>query len=281
MQDATKLAAEMKGFDTSKVAVDDDQEVPTIAAGSAEEREALEAMEALLPDGPPKTASAEMKLLCLRGRKYDPARAAALMPDLINLIEELDLRSPSAQLKADLASGKVVVTGAKDEMNRAVVWLRLRFHDPKQCGPRDMGRLFATVILHALRDENTARCGIVILQDFTGVGMKNIDPKTGKYLFGECFPRLPVRIGRACIFNPPWFIGKVVLPVVKAFMSPKLKSRLVIVNGSKPAGLAAILPPTSLTEELGGSFPFDLASWAASLEPAASGDAWRVDPMAS
>jgi len=64
-------------------------------------------------------------------------------------------------------------------------------------------------------------------------------------------------------------------------MSPKLKSRLVIVNGSKPAGLAAIFPPTSLTEEHGGSFPFDLATWAASLEPAASGDAWRVDPMAS
>ena len=125
---AKELASGFKGVDTSKVAVDDDQQAPTIEAGSAEESAALEAMDALIPEGSPaKAASKEMKLLCLRGRKYDPNRAATLLPGLIELIEELDLRSPSEQLKADLASGKVVVTGAKDGMNRAIVWIRFRF----------------------------------------------------------------------------------------------------------------------------------------------------------
>jgi len=272
MGDASKahaLATGMKGMDTSKVAVDDDQEAPTIAAGSAEEKAALEVMEALLPEGSEsKAVSTEMKLMCLRGRKYEADRAAALVPDLLALIDELELRTPSEQLKADLESGKVVATGAKDEQGRAIVWIRFRLHDPKKCGPRDFARLIATIMLHLLKDENTARCGVAIMQDATGLGLKNIDPKTAKFVFGSVFPRLPIRVGRLCLFNPPWFIGKIVFPIVKTLMSPKLRSRIVNVNGSDPAPLTEFFPLASLTPEHGGTFAFDLASWAASVKPA-------------
>ena len=73
---------------------------------------------------------------------------------------------------------------------------------------------------------------------------------------------------RICMFNPPWFVGNIVFPVVKAFMSPKLKSRLAVCKGSNPANLTEFFPLTSLTEEHAGSFSFDLASWAPGIAPA-------------
>ena len=236
---ALKVAASLKGIDTSKVAVDDeDQAAITIAAGSTEEAAALEAMEALIEaDSPAKAASQELKLMCLRGRKYDPVRAAALMPDAISLIDTLDLKSGSDQLTSDLASGKAVMTGARDRQERAIVWLRFRLHDPRQCEPRDFARLVATLMLNALKDAETARRGVVILQDMTGLSIRNLDPKTAKFMFGSVLPRLPVRIARVVIFNPPWIVGRVILPVAKTLMSPKLRSRLVVIHSSNAAML--------------------------------------------
>ena len=125
---ALRTASEMRGLDTSKVVIDDDQAPPKIEAGSADEQAALAAMEDLLADGSPsKAASADLKLMCLRGRKYDAARAAALLPELLALIEELDLATPTPRLAADLASGKFVMTGATDGAGRKILWLRFRW----------------------------------------------------------------------------------------------------------------------------------------------------------
>ena len=268
---ALQTASEMRGLDTSKVVIDDDQAPPKIEAGSADEQTALAAMEDLLADGSPsKAASADLKLMCLRGRKYDGARAAALLPDLIELIEELDLATPTPRLAADLASGKFVMTGATDGAGRKILWLRFRFHDPKVSSPKDFARAAATVMLHALRDADTARCGVAVLQDMTGLRMKNISPPTAKLMFGQVFPRLPVRLGKLCVYNPPWFVGRILLPIVRMLLSAKLRARLVVLNGADREPLYRQFEPASLTEELGGSYPFDLACWAASVEPALS-----------
>jgi len=267
-QGALRLVASMRGMDMGKVAFDDDQEAPTIAAGSREEKARLGVMEELLAAlSPAKAASAELKLMCLRGRKYRAADAAALVPELLALVAELDLKRSSSQLREDLASGKVVMTGAKDAAGRTILWLRFRYHDPKRCGPRDFARLVASIVLTALKDPDTARCGVAILQDMTDVSLKNLDPKTAKYLFGSIFPRLPVRIGRAVIFNPPWFVGNVVIPFLRMLMSAKLRSRIVIVSDANPAPLYAFLPRSSLTQEHGGSFPFDLRAAVRGINP--------------
>ena len=74
---ALKMASRIKGLDTTKVVVDDDQALPAIAAHSEEEGALLREMEGLLvPGSSAQSAGVELKLMCLRGRKYEPARAA-------------------------------------------------------------------------------------------------------------------------------------------------------------------------------------------------------------
>ena len=58
---------------------------------------------------------------------------------------------------------QVCYTGGKDSYNRGVVWLRFRFHNPKESKARDLCRLVATVMLDALKDPDVQRHGIVII----------------------------------------------------------------------------------------------------------------------
>jgi len=222
---AMSLASNMKGLDTSKVEVDDeDQAPPTIAAGSKEERALLVELEALLP-AECAGVSQEIKLMCLRGRKYDPARGAALVPDLLALIGELGLDKSDPAMWTQISTGKVCPTGAKDAQGRAIVWLRFARHEPRVYDAKKFGALIATMMLRTLRDPDVARCGIVIIQDMRGISLSNLDPSAAKFVFGHVFPRLPVRVGRIVAFHPPWIVGHVILPIVMAFMSKKLKAR--------------------------------------------------------
>ena len=59
--------------------------------------------------------------------------------------------------------------------------------------------------------------------------------------------------------------AQVVLPVLKRLLSPKLRARLVIVNGAKSKALYTYFPQSSLTEEHGGNFNFDHTVWASTM----------------
>lgn len=84
----------------------------------------------------------------------------------------------------------------------------------------------------------------------------------GSQVFGTVIPHLPVRVGRICVFNPPWIVGKVLLPFVLTFMSRKLKNRIVIIKGEEPENLLEHIPATALPTELGGQLQFDAQAWA-------------------
>ena len=85
-QSAMKMASQLKGINTEGIEVDEEQVPPSIAAESKEEAEELAKMEALVQAaGVAEVIGADKatKLLCLRGRKYDAERAAALLPKLL------------------------------------------------------------------------------------------------------------------------------------------------------------------------------------------------------
>ena len=274
------LASGLKGMDTSNVDVDDEQTPPMVACGSAEERELLQkletqmaATEALLAKWEAFEASSkiykEIPLWCLRGRKYDVDRALELLPRLIDMIEELELEKEDAagdRLLADLETHKLVATGTKDPGGRGVVWARLRFHDPKVSKAKDMGRLMASVMLHVLRhDPEVQRLGVSIVQDMNGLGLGNLDPLAAKYLLGHVLSNLPIRVGRICIVHPPWIVGKIILPIAMTLMSAKLRSRIAIINGSKPDPLFQHVPRSALPLELGGEAQIDIPAFVAAV----------------
>lgn len=193
-------------------------------------------------------------------------RAAALLPKTLSLIDELDLASSSPKLRADLRSGKLNVPGGHDEQGRAIVWLRLRFHQPKEGTPQDFGRLLTTCMLHALQTAHAQQSGVVLVNDLRGLRLSNLDPSIFRLIASSIVPRLPVRVGRIILFSPPFFFGRFVLPVVFTLLSKKLRSRIIVINSSNPELIHKYIAPTSLPAELGGSFPYDMESIAKQLE---------------
>ena len=263
---AARMVKELKsgGIDTSKIEVDDDQEDPAVEAGSIAEKQLLELMEGLLVDDASKAAPFAVKLMCLRGRKYEVERAAELLPNFLALCTEFGVDDePGDQLKADALSGKMVMTGAVDPKGRPLFTLRLRNHKPKESKAIDMARLLSRVMVQALRKSVDAqRFGIVLLNDMSGVSVRNMDPAVPKLMFSSVFPRLPIRLARLCIFAPPFIIGRVVLPTVLFFMSKKLRARLTAINGRDFKALHEVYPAALLTADLGGTLAFDEAKFA-------------------
>ena len=73
------------------------------------------------------------------------------------------------------------------------------------------GGLSLVVGTHALLSEDTSfhRLGLVIIHDMNGIGLKNLDPGAVKLILGRVLPTMPIRLGRVCVINPPWVIGRV------------------------------------------------------------------------
>ena len=262
---AKNIVSNLKGLDTSGVEVDEEQAPPSCAVGSPEEKALLAELQEATKD---IVASDDIKLLCLRGRKYDVARAAELLPKHLALRNEIrDLgRADTEPLIEDLKSNKMVCTGGKDADGRAIIWLRLRFNDPKKSKALDMGRLIATVQLEALKDPEVAARGIIVVNDMTGVKLKNLDPSAVKFIMGTVLPAMPVRVGRICLFNPPWIIGNIIFPIAINFMSKKLRGRIANLTGDfRFAKLHEYVPPAQLAAEHQGTMPFDGEAWAAKM----------------
>jgi hypothetical protein len=65
-----KIAGQIKGLDTSKVEVDDEQAPPTVEAGSAEEQALYQEMEGHMKSAglAPESFDKDIKMMCLRER---------------------------------------------------------------------------------------------------------------------------------------------------------------------------------------------------------------------
>merc|ERR1711988_1407735 len=96
-----------------------------------------------------------------------------------------------------------------------------------------------------------------MLSDMSHVGLKNVDPGVPKMLMAKVFPSLPIRVGRFVIFNPPWIVGHIILPIVFALMSKKLRSRILLIKGDHPKKIQSVLPKTAVPESLAGTLPVD------------------------
>ena len=128
-----------------------------------------------------------------------------------------------------------------------------------------MARLVVTVMCKALEDVETQRRGIVMFSDGSEVGLRNMDPRVPKYLMGSVLPRLPVRVARIVMYNPPFIVGRVIFPIVRALMSRKVAARIALLPSADHDALHAILPPAAISADYGGSRPFHLAGWLGEL----------------
>ena len=59
------------------------------------------------------------------------------------------------------------------------------------------------------------------------------------------------------MYNPPFIMGRVVLPIVLSLMSRKLRARFAVVNGANVRALRQKFPLFDLPTQYGGTFAFD------------------------
>jgi len=270
----------LKGLDTSLVEVHDHKELLAVEAGSVEEAKRETELEAMLLDQgvmprweafKAESVYTELPLWCLRARAHVVERAAELLPRAMSMMEELEIGGGNqVQLRADLESKAIIDTGHKDAHGRAVIWMRGRYIDPRRSSSTDIARLFATVLLHALRDTSVQQHGFVWLADSTRAGMVNVTPAMLNAFWRVVIPNLPIQLGVVFIVNPPWIVSQIMFPIVSTFLSAKVRNAHVLIYGARKELWAARLahfdvPITSVPIELGGTANVDVDAFVATV----------------
>eukprot|EP00937_MAST-01D_sp_MAST-1D-sp2_P006893 g6893.t1 len=206
-------------------------------------------------------------LACLRSRKFDAARAGVLAANLARWRADLKLDGlgvlggAGEGLRAQLRTGKFRLTGGRDKAGRAIFVLNLRHHDPSTYSAQDMVQLMAYTIERAHREGGalTQTRGFCFINDLSGVGMKNVDPRVPKAIFGALTSRLPGRLGQILIMNPP-ALFRVLFPIVSRLMKNKMRRRVRVVGSGDAARRALLqyIDADQLLPEHGGTLRFDL-----------------------
>jgi len=278
--EGASMRTALKGLDTSGVEVHDHKELLVVEAGSAEEAKRETEVEALLVEQGVMTrweafklgsVYTELPLWCLRARAHVVERAAELLPRVMSMMEELEIGGGNqAQLRNDLESKAFVDIGRKDAHGRAVIWMRGRYINPRRSSSTDIARLFATVLLHALRDTSVQQHGFVWLADTYDVSMTNVTPATINAFWRVVMPNMPIRLGVVFMVNPPWIVSQIMFPIISTFLSAKVRKKHVMIYGARKELWAAQLvdfdvPITSIPIELGGTAHVDVDAYIASV----------------
>ncbi|KAM4737751.1 LOW QUALITY PROTEIN: alpha-tocopherol transfer protein-like [Anableps anableps] len=114
-----------------------------------------------------------------------------------------------------------------------------------------------------IQPEETQVNGLVILADYTGVGMSqasNPGPFLAKKIVSILQDGFPIRIKAVNIINEPR-IFKGIFAIIKPFLKEKMAERYVL-HGSDLRSLHRNIPPSVLPEEYGGTAGrLDMSAW--------------------
>lgn len=100
--------------------------------------------------------------------------------------------------------------------------------DPKKVTSEQLFRVFYLIHLTALAEERTQIRGVVVIMDFSGLGMKQIralTPSWSKRLLTFIQEAMPVRMKQVHMVNQP-YIFNMVWTIFKPFIREKLSSRV-------------------------------------------------------
>uniref|UniRef100_A0A7S2XCS9 CRAL-TRIO domain-containing protein n=1 Tax=Lotharella oceanica TaxID=641309 RepID=A0A7S2XCS9_9EUKA len=105
--------------------------------------------------------------------------------------------------------------------------------------------------MKALRSPRCQERGVVFVGDLGGAAFGNLDLRVPKAILGAIGKAVPLRLHRACIVRP-FMLMRLVIPIIKMFMSEKMRQRLQVLGG--PEQLAKHgLEMKKLPEDVGGT----------------------------
>lgn len=106
--------------------------------------------------------------------------------------------------------------------------------DPKKVTSEQLFRIFYLIHLAALVEEYTQVRGVVVIMDFSGLGMKQIaslTPMWSKRLLTFIQEAMPLRLKQVHMVNQP-FLFKMVWALFKPFIQDKLNARVSFVHNT-------------------------------------------------
>jgi tyrosine-protein phosphatase non-receptor type 9 len=166
-----------------------------------------------------------------------------------------------ARLLEQLQTGFIRLMPRCDNEGRAVIHVRLKLHDKSKFTPDDTKRAWHYLVMRALaRDARTQARGVIFVSDMHDSTMANLDPAVPKAIIGALRECVPMRVHNGFIVRPRWFFS-LVFPIVRAFMSEKMKRRIHNLGDDLEDLCSRVSPSSILPRELGGeAFPDDAAS---------------------
>ncbi|XP_028850001.1 alpha-tocopherol transfer protein-like [Denticeps clupeoides] len=206
----------------------------------------------------------------LRARKFDYDRGLQLLlnyhasrrawPEVFH-----DLR-PST-VRHVLEQGFITVLPQPDSQGRYILCLRPGKWKQNDYPFVDNIRAIYLTLEKLIQPEETQVNGIVILVDYTGVGLSqasNPGPFLAKKVVSILQDGFPIRIKAVNIINEPR-IFKGIFAIIKPFLKEKMAERYVL-HGSDLASLHRNIPRAVLPEEYGGvAGRLDFAVWTRTL----------------
>ena len=156
------------------------------------------------------------------------------------------------------------VPNAVDPMGRGIVFVQPGKQDRSKYSRPSMARA-AWYVFHAvLENVEAQKHGIIFLAHPEGAKFGQFDRGLIKIILGSIQGALPVRLSAFHICQPPPFL-KIILPIVKLFMTERTKKRLNIHFGSKDDVCKKLetygLTKDCLPQQVGGELTVDMPTW--------------------
>lgn len=175
------------------------------------------------------------------------------------------LHDPSIQ-KAFHMGVMTLLDKAKDPAGRAIVYFDPSKYDPSKYTLQTIIPAYWYVLHAALEMTTAQQKGLIFLGDPGRARMSQFDRAVAKELIASLRGALPIRLSAFHLVHPPTF-AKLVLPIVKMFMSDRMKKRLVIHAGKQDKVLKDLETKNGLTKDMlpttiGGNCNVDHHAWA-------------------
>eukprot|EP00049_Salpingoeca_infusionum_P022489 m.7041 g.7041 ORF g.7041 m.7041 type:complete len:362 (+) comp5214_c0_seq1:576-1661(+) len=208
-----------------------------------------------------KRASPFWRLACLRARKFDMGRALQLLTNYYEWCDEYGIHTRTYHkdelFKQLVERGVAVTFGNKDKTGRYILTLRPSRNNPAIFSPRYTITNIHAAIECLLRHYPEAQArGVVFVCDLSGYTIKHMDSRIPREVFTAFSKRIPVRFGGVYVLNPPFFM-RMVFPIVRAFMSEKMKERMKLISNGY-GQLREFVAEDQLPTFMNGSYPTDV-----------------------
>jgi hypothetical protein len=208
-------------------------------------------------------------LQALRSRDFVVEEALEVITNFVNFRRGAgwSLKVSAHSTKDALRSGMHWLLPSSDRSGRAVLVYNLQCLDQGICSIEEFQMMGCYLMEEAITRTSAQENGVVLIVDFTGVGLKNLlfgpsDMLRGVTMWQAAFP---CKLKQVFICNLGGFVGAIAdaaIGAVTQLLHKKLRDRVQVV--SDLTHLHAAIDPSELPVELGGSqldYPTQWAAW--------------------